>query len=420
MTDHLEPYRRMVRSMRFFPPLPLEQPSLNSIVDGVAPEPASSSNPQTVRSEEAEPPVPRPPIDLSEHIATLVREAVSKKSVLPTSYAIPENIGDRISRMTTKKVIPVIAAPKFPQYDDIPSTEAKHVESLPVEQDKQAEDPISATVVAEPEVVEETATAEVPTNVTEPEPEETAQKEVVATVVAEPVEEATDEEISAEVVATTSEEETAEVDTPTAVVEESTPEVETSDRTPESTAATEEVSADTEESPSFGEQVAAVVETVATTLKDLVTGDKQTDKAEVSAPAAKETTVVERVATTLKDLVTDDKADETEVSAPAAKETTFPSQVDGVSCPQCNSDNLRKNGHRRGNQRYVCKDCGKNFMVPETTLAEAKSSARSQTQTQATKTKKPQPSADSIPEPKGKDLQRRGKLKKKAKGFGSK
>jgi predicted RNA-binding Zn-ribbon protein involved in translation (DUF1610 family) len=415
VTDHLEPYRRMVRSMRFFPPLPLEQPSLNSIVDGVAPEPASSSKPQTVRSEEAEPPVPRPPIDLSEHIATLVREAVSKKSVLPTSYAIPENIGDRISRMTTKKVIPVIAAPKFPQYDDIPSTEAKHVESLPVEQDKQAEDPISATVVAEPEVVEETATAEVLTNVTEPEPEETAQKEVVATVVAEPVEEATDEEISPEVVATTSEEETAEVDTPTAVVEESTPEAETSDRTPESKAAME-VSADTEESPSFGEQVAAVVETVATTLKDLVTGDK----AEVSAPAAKETTVVETVATTLKDLVTDDKADETEVSAPAAKETTSPSQVDAVICPQCNSDNIRKNGHRRGNQRYVCKDCGKNFMVPETTLAEAKSSARSQTQTQATKTKNPQPSADSIPEPKGKDLQRRGKLKKKAKGFGSK
>lgn len=31
-------------------------------------------------------------------------------------------------------------------------------------------------------------------------------------------------------------------------------------------------------------------------------------------------------------------------------------------CPHCHSSHLSKNGHRHGKQRYLCKDCGKQFL----------------------------------------------------------
>jgi insertion element IS1 protein InsB len=33
-----------------------------------------------------------------------------------------------------------------------------------------------------------------------------------------------------------------------------------------------------------------------------------------------------------------------------------------MKCPKCNSNNTRKNGHRRGKQNYQCKDCGRQFI----------------------------------------------------------
>jgi AcrR family transcriptional regulator len=32
-----------------------------------------------------------------------------------------------------------------------------------------------------------------------------------------------------------------------------------------------------------------------------------------------------------------------------------------MKCPHCQSEQLSKNGHRHGKQRYLCKDCGKQF-----------------------------------------------------------
>lgn len=32
-----------------------------------------------------------------------------------------------------------------------------------------------------------------------------------------------------------------------------------------------------------------------------------------------------------------------------------------MKCPHCHSQNLSKNGHRHGKQRYLCKDCGRQF-----------------------------------------------------------
>ncbi|WP_414565717.1 MULTISPECIES: TetR/AcrR family transcriptional regulator [unclassified Anabaena] len=40
-----------------------------------------------------------------------------------------------------------------------------------------------------------------------------------------------------------------------------------------------------------------------------------------------------------------------------------PQQVMKVMmCPHCHSSRLSKNGHRHGKQRYLCKDCGKQFL----------------------------------------------------------
>ena len=33
-----------------------------------------------------------------------------------------------------------------------------------------------------------------------------------------------------------------------------------------------------------------------------------------------------------------------------------------INCPKCGSNNIRKNGHRRGKQNHHCKDCGRQFI----------------------------------------------------------
>ncbi len=114
MTDHLEPYRRMARSIKFFPPLSLSQSSQDPVPVTPLPLGVSPSKPlldSNVTSAE-------PPIDPSEHAAALVQEAVSKPTVLPASYAIQENIGDRISRLTSAKPVKLpIVQPKIPKPD---------------------------------------------------------------------------------------------------------------------------------------------------------------------------------------------------------------------------------------------------------------------------------------------------------------
>ena len=34
-----------------------------------------------------------------------------------------------------------------------------------------------------------------------------------------------------------------------------------------------------------------------------------------------------------------------------------------MKCPNCQSDQIRKNGHRRGKQNYQCKSCGRQFIT---------------------------------------------------------
>ncbi len=115
MTDHLEPYRRMARSIRFFPPSSLTPLSQESITGPLTPVPVVTSSPKYTTTEAEVSLEVGPPIDPSEHAAALVHEAVCKPTVLPSSYGIQENIGDRISRLTTPKPVKsVIIQPIIP------------------------------------------------------------------------------------------------------------------------------------------------------------------------------------------------------------------------------------------------------------------------------------------------------------------
>jgi len=45
-----------------------------------------------------------------------------------------------------------------------------------------------------------------------------------------------------------------------------------------------------------------------------------------------------------------------------AGDAVSPRQKPGLSCPDCTSQNVSKNGKRGDKQRYKCKDCGKTFV----------------------------------------------------------
>lgn len=50
--------------------------------------------------------------------------------------------------------------------------------------------------------------------------------------------------------------------------------------------------------------------------------------------------------------------------SPHVGDEILPDEVIKVmKCPHCQSERLSKNGHRHGKQRYLCKDCGRQFPV---------------------------------------------------------
>ncbi|NES97567.1 MAG: hypothetical protein F6K32_20595, partial [Desertifilum sp. SIO1I2] len=102
MTDQLEPYRKMVRSMRF---TPLHRP-IEQFYQGI--QFASESLDRLTSSESKQQNIhldskPQSTIDPSEHTAQLIQAAVTKPTVIPTAYSIPENPGDRISKLSQTK-----------------------------------------------------------------------------------------------------------------------------------------------------------------------------------------------------------------------------------------------------------------------------------------------------------------------------
>jgi hypothetical protein len=98
--DPLDPYRQMVRSMRFVPPLLHSQEDSRKLTEpAILP---SSSLPTTSdRVNVDRVPLKSPPVDPSDRTLELIRTAVSQPTALPIAYTIQENIGDRISRLSS-------------------------------------------------------------------------------------------------------------------------------------------------------------------------------------------------------------------------------------------------------------------------------------------------------------------------------
>lgn len=306
MTDHLEPFRRMVRSMRFVPPLPLDHGTSSRTEPTSIPSPGYSTS-SWVNQAETEVTGPAP--DPTEYAAALVQEAVSKPTILPTRYEILENIGDRIARMGgeaatgTPTVEKAIVLPKIPQPDPnwlppTPPPEATVVEELEVEELENVEAENVETQSGDSPAPEPVTEAE---NIAEPVLEQTLEetREAVTDPVVEPVS-------------------PPETDQPEVVkaVDIAIPEA-------------------TEEAPEA--VIPAVLEaSVQPELSPTPEAEETPLEAETSQPEAK-----------------------TEISG---DDRAFPSNKLGISCPHCHSSEIIKNGHYKDKQRYACKDCGKTFV----------------------------------------------------------
>lgn len=389
VTDHLEPYRRMARSIKFFPPSALTQTIPVPIFQPVTQVSAVNSWTQKTSSNADLKPI-EPPIDLSKHAAALVHEAVKKPTVLPATYVIPENIGDRISRMAASKSLvsvntqPIVAQPAL-NGNAFHSSNYDNADRLVYDAHRQiyalastiVAAPVAATSVAETTTEEPVAVAKIVPETATP----AAEASVAETTIEEPVA-------------------VAEIETP--VAEEVQP-------------------------PTLLERVSSVIEAVSTafmhpevvrkepeateaaTLLESEATEQNSSTTEASLPEAEAApSLMERVSAVVEVVTTTLKNPETLEIASNTKPIT-------AACPTCGSTELRKNGRRQGKQRYACKDCGRQFAITDVVLIEEKVEQASSTveaaiipaeqaATEVTKT--------------ATDVKSGGK-KKKAKGFGA-
>jgi predicted RNA-binding Zn-ribbon protein involved in translation (DUF1610 family) len=408
VTDHLEPYRRMARSIRFFPPSalalkPIPQPVT---ADAVADSWVKTSSNADVKSIE-------PPIDLSERAAALVHEAVWKPTVLPATYVIPENIGDRISRLVASSSVDLAKIkPNLPQ-PACNGTTAHGSATFETSSDRLVYDPqrqvyaLESTIVAEALVAEPIAVvAEAPeTIVAEP---IAVVAEAPETIVAEPIAVVAEapETIVAEPIVV------AETDTPIAEVESNQP-------------------------PTLLEKVSSVIEAVSTAFMNPELVQKENEAVEEAASSTSEAiatpvkdteelltteptepspapSLLERVSAVVEVVTTTLKNPEAIASTPTAPQTAPETKPIAVACPACSSTELRKNGRRQGKQRYACKDCGRQFAMADTVTVEAQSKAEEVATVETTTITDSQADTD-LSDTAAKSA---GK-KKKAKGFGA-
>ncbi len=449
MTDHLEPYRRMARSIRFFPPSALKQPIPQPITAPVTPSSVVEDWGKKTSSNAPVKPI-EPPIDPSDYVAALVHEAVWKPTVLPATYTIPENIGDRISRLSASKPVNSVIQPTSPQ-PALNGTAVNRSETYQTNTDRLVYDAqrqvyaLASTIVAEPVEAEAATSEEAVTLVEEPvEAPEAATPEEAVTLVEEPVEapETTPEE------AVTLVEEPVEA--PETTPEEAVTLVEAPETTPEIIAAPDTpVEAEDAQPPTFLEKVSSVIDAVSTAFmnpdadrkdNEAVAEAVQLNPEGIETPATEsnepETTdasatltepvqapslldrvsaAVEAVATTFKDPDSDKKNPEV-VEATAAPEKALDSKTTAVTCPACGSTELRKNGRRQGKQRYACKDCGRQFATADAE-AEDKPKSQESSTVEASLVKESQPTLE-VPEISSNSA-KSGSKKAKAKGFGA-
>ncbi len=483
MTEYLESYRRMARAIRFVPPLARNQEYHRQIHDLMPPPLVVNSVSKNILPDTTETPAPGPALDPSEHIAALVRDAVSKPTVMPVIYAIPENIGDRISRMAPPKPLnQVVFAPKLPQPDPNWIAAQKVAQShLARDEDTQVEESInsaitSRSVVAKmPEILQEIPALETQESTvleTDTQVEKTPDPAVAETsTTAEDAPPAKETLLQVEFPSNSQTEAIAPVVAPETPYEEEIPSQELTLESPTP-------SFDVEQTPSLAaetfiteappadeveiqavEEEASVPETVANeqnateeNATEVTPGSslESTDK----APVAPETPVLEEtpsqapeveqatVAEVLPQLETPAPVESQQVSSPteetktnedslspSSPEITSPElsiqptisdseEETQVKCPVCDSTQLRKNGHRKDKQKYICKDCGKQFVEPDAIAAKNQPSSSNKSATKTAETNETQ-SVNGVGDRADKSTSNQGKIKKKAQGFGN-
>ena len=457
MTEHLEPYRRMVRSMRFVPALGRKYESHQSQMPSPPPLNFSSSVPYTV------PPVREAAPDPSEHVAALVREAVSKPTVLPVTYAIAENIGDRISRMTTskKKRSPEIIAFKIPQPDpnwkpattvsdwQKPEDLSHQAFSAPVEVEETPKVEVSPVEAETSDAVGVEETPKVEVSPVEAETSDAVGVEETANVEVSPAEAETSDAVGVEETANV-EVSPVEAETPAAdpASDQSTEETTAADAVVEEMPETPSDEPEATQQPTLLDKAASAIEAVLSVFQKPETEQNESDatvessptKVEAETPASvspaseeptQEATAADAVVQEVPETPSDEPeatqqptlldkaasaieavasvfqnpaADQNESAvapSPAADQEAAESEMPQITCPKCGATEVRKNGHYKEKQRYVCKECGKQFMPSDSVEPQ---------QPQASSVKSDQPSSGKVSQAK--------KGKKQAKGFG--
>lgn len=314
------------------------------------------------------------PIDPSEHAAQLIHAAVTKPTVLPATYSIPENPGDRISKLsqTQAKASPQKQPANLPpvtQTSWAKISPPEPAKALPAEpKTEEAADRVSILVPDAP--VSETPVAEMLAQATETgtwvEPETAIEVSELATEEAEAkLAEPSDAVEETPVENLTEVEQTPEpVETPV----ENLTEVE---QTPEET--TTDTETEVLKASGESENLVAVEETTGENLLDGLSEVSETQENDLEEAPAENLTEVEET----QEVETVEPVAEIEAKAPVETETpvvaepetaptaTLDGQIldpDTIICPSCGSMEVRKNGHQNGKQRYACKDCGRQFV----------------------------------------------------------
>jgi predicted RNA-binding Zn-ribbon protein involved in translation (DUF1610 family) len=378
--------------------------------------------------------------------------------------------------LTTPKPVPPVTIPfKIPQAD-ANTTAIQTSEPEPVQTDSsESIDNTPVVAIAQPVEVEDTPSPEAgeaaSAVITEPvEAEETSDENTVA-VVAQPVEiEDTSADEAAVATEPVAEEEildnnpvvteSVEVEeTPSAASDNSL----STDVIDESSVLTETVSetdtsaveAEDTQAPTLLDRVSSVVEAVSNAFKKPDTEHKDSDAVEelaapdsvttetpttdttealttaapapadeaekTSAPTLVErvSSAVEAVVTTLKDIGVDQKSSEAGIEPALAKDdNSLGSQISEITCPKCQSSDIRKNGRRQDKQRYFCKDCGRQFVISSSAKEEDNSELDESPSVETSNLKDSQGNIG-VTNSLSKSSKHSSKKKAKAKGFGN-
>lgn len=334
MTDHLEQYRRLARAIRFVPPLPKSEltetkENHSNLASSVSHFPATKMSSPAKDEENF-----GPPLDPSEHIAALVQKAVSGHTVLPVTYHIQENIGDRISRLSnnteTQPQKPLIILPK------IPAPDPNWVPATPVTRQETVETEVAANHIPETSTngklpVEQVDSAEIKL-------QENSLPPVLET------------QPSEELVIKPLNKEDSAIETPSELVEANT-------------LATKNASVETPETEQSS-QIAVEPETV--TEAPI----QEPDTTEVAENLNLPETVTEHLKN-VADLLTEVSEKVLNPESTTGKKSSAKGWlITEVTCPKCGSNKVKEKGQVNGQQKYTCKNCGKRWRVDLETSGE--------------------------------------------------